>query len=223
MTPKKVILKLSGEFFRSKENPIDIDKTFALAREIIKIKKDYQLGVVFGGGNIFRGRQMTGKKIKNQASWHFVGMAATLVNALALKAAFDELKVPARIISAFDPEKSKKFSNREILIFAGGTGAPFVTTDSAAVKYALEYKADLILKGTKVSGVYSADPHQNKQAKKFDHISHKDYSKLKDTAIFDSEAVVLAGQHKLPIYVFKWGKGTLAKAVKLQAGGTLIS
>ncbi|NMC51700.1 UMP kinase [Candidatus Kuenenbacteria bacterium] len=222
MPSKKVILKLSGELFCSGTNPIDIDKTFALAKEIIKIKKDYQLGVVFGGGNIFRGRQMTGKKITNQAGWHFVGMSATMVNALALKAAFDELKMPARIISAFDPEKTKKFSNQEILIFAGGTGVPFVTTDSAAVKYALEYRADLILKGTKVSGVYSADPQKNKQAKKFDHLSHKEYSRLKDTAIFDKKAVALAGEHKLPIYVFKWDKGTLAKAVKLQANGTLI-
>ncbi|HRY63569.1 MAG TPA: UMP kinase, partial [Patescibacteria group bacterium] len=139
MLKKKILFKLSGEFFKSATNTIDIERVFDLAKEIATIRKKYRLAVVFGGGNIFRGRQMTGK-IKNQAAWHFVGMAATLVNALALKAVFDELRIPARIISAFDPPKKQDyFRHNEIIIFAGGTGRPFVTTDSAAVKYALEY------------------------------------------------------------------------------------
>lgn len=225
MSKNRIILKLSGEFFKSTDNCVDIDKTFALAREIVKISKHYQLGVVFGGGNIFRGRQMNGKKIKNPADWHFVGMASTFVNALALQAAFRQLNIPVRIISAFDPlaKNNHYFSRGEIVVFAFGTGKPFVTTDTTAVVRAIEIKAGLIIKATKVDGVYSDDPEKNSQAKKFDRISYADYLKIRNTTIFDKNAVALAAKKKIPIYIFKWGRGVLKKAIELRANGTLIN
>ena len=224
MSKKRIILKLSGEFFKSADNCVDIDKAFELAKEIVKIRKQYQLGLVFGGGNIFRGRQMTGKNIKNPADWHYVGMASTFVNALALQAVFGQLNIPVRIVSAFDAlaKNNNYFSQGEIVIFAFGTGKPFVTTDTTAVVRAIETKAALVFKATKADGVYDDDPEKNLRAKKFDHISYADYLKIKNTAIFDKTAVVLAAKKKIPIYIFKWGRGILAKAVKLKAGGTLI-
>ncbi len=226
MPKKKILLKLSGEFLCSTDSAIDIKRVFALAREVAVVRRQYQLGLVIGGGNIFRGRQMSKQKIVNPAAWHFVGMESTVVNALALKAAFDQLKTPAIVISAFDKHKvnpQKYFSQGMIVIFAAGTGRPFVTTDSGAVERALEIKADILLKGTKVDGVYSADPKKNPRAKKIARLSAEEYLKIKNASIFDQAAALLAAKKKLPIYIFKWGKGSLKKAITLKARGTLIS
>jgi len=232
MPKKRILLKLSGELFRSDESALDLEKVLDLAKEIIKIRKSYDLGIVFGGGNIFRGREIRQVKL-NMATAHYIGMTATLVNALALKSIFDSLKVPSRIISALNFSEvigvsnnfdiDEYFEQGEILIFAGGTGNPFVTTDTAAVIRALEIKAEMVLKGTKVNGVFDANPEKNPLAKQYAKLSYAGYLKISGATILDKTAVTLAEDHHLPIYVFKWGTGVLAKAVKLQASGTLIS
>lgn len=229
---KTILLKLSGNLFESEQESLDLEKVLELAKEINTIKKDYYLGIVFGGGNIFRGRSV--KKVKlNMGTAHYIGMTATLVNALALKSVFDSLNIPSRIISSLDYSQvvgvsnkfdiAKYFSRKEILIFAGGTGNPFVTTDTAAVIRSLEIKADLLLKGTNVSGIFDSNPVENKNAKQFDKLNYAQYLKIPNASILDKTASVLAEEYSLPIYIFKWGKGTLKKAVRMKAGGTLIS
>ncbi|HOZ36959.1 MAG TPA: UMP kinase [bacterium] len=232
MPKKRILLKLSGELFRSHESALDLEKVLDLAKEIIKIRKSYDLGIVFGGGNIFRGREIRQVKL-NMATAHYIGMTATLVNALALKSIFDSLKVPSRVISALNFSEvigvsnnfdiDEYFKQGEILIFAGGTGNPFVTTDTAAVIRGLEIGASVVLKGTKVAGIFDANPEKNSTAKQYAKLSYADYTKIPEATILDKTAVTLAEEHHLPIYVFKWGKGILAKAVGLKAGGTLIN
>lgn len=232
MVKKRVLLKLSGELFRSAESALDLDQVLALAEEINRIRKNYHLGIVFGGGNIFRGREPRSVKL-NMATAHYIGMTATLVNALALKSIFDCLKVASRVISALNFSEvigvsnnfdiDKYFDQGEILIFAGGTGNPFVTTDTAAVIRALEIRAEVVLKGTKVSGVFDCNPEKNSGAKQFKKLTYADYLRIPQATILDRPAVALAEEHHLPIYVFKWGKGMVEKATKLQAGGTLIN
>ena len=114
-------------------------------------------------------------------------------------------------------------TENEVLIFAAGTGNPFVTTDTAAVIRALEIKADFILKGTNVNGVYNSNPNENPDASQFKQMNYADYLQLSEAFILDNTAIILAQENKLPVYVFKWEKGQLKKAVKFRAGGTLIN
>lgn len=231
-TKKTIILKLSGSLFHSEESAVDMLKVVELAQEIKKIYKEYKLGIVFGGGNIFRGRHIKELGL-DMTTAHFTGMTATLVNALALKNALDFLDLPCQIISALSYPQvvgavshldiKQHLAQDRILIFAAGTGNPFVTTDTAAVIRALEIKADFILKGTNVKGVYDSNPVENSEAVQFKKIDYPDYLNLTNAFILDTPAVVLAQENKLPIYVFKWGSGQLKKAVKFKAGGTLIN
>jgi len=120
-------------------------------------------------------------------------------------------------------ELNKYFSAGEIIIFAGGTGNPFVTTDTAAVIHALEIKAEFILKGTKVTGVYDLNPNLHPQATQYKKLSYQEYLQIPAATILDKVAATMAEEHHLPIYIFKWGKDMLKKAVKLKANGTLIN
>jgi len=229
---KTIILKLSGSLLQSQESAVDMLAVVNLAQEIKKIHKDYKLGIVFGGGNIFRGRHIKELGL-DMTTAHFTGMTATLVNALALKNALDFLDIPCQIISALSYPQvigatshldvKKYLSQGEVLIFAAGTGNPFVTTDTAAVIRALEARADFILKGTNVKGIYDRNPNENPDAIQFKKINYSDYLELTDAFILDKTAAVLAQENKLPIYIFKWGAGQLKKAVKFRAGGTLIN
>ncbi|NCP17166.1 UMP kinase [Candidatus Kuenenbacteria bacterium CG_4_9_14_3_um_filter_39_14] len=230
--PKRLILKLSGELFRSEEIALDLNKTKAVAEEIIKLKKDYEIGIVFGGGNIFRGRDVSDVKL-NMGTAHYIGMTATLVNALALKSIFDLLGVASRVISSLNFSEvigisnkfdlNRYFTSGEIIIFAGGTGNPFVTTDTAAVIHALEIKAEFILKGTKVTGVYDLNPNLHPQATQYKKLSYQAYLQIPAATILDKVAATMAEEHHLPIYIFKWGKDMLKKAAKFKANGTLIN
>ena len=232
MPNQKILLfKFSGEIFKNGHQPLDLNRIDLLAREIAGLSKKYQLGLVFGGGNIFRGRSLALKNF-NPAAAHFIGMTATLVNALAFKAALDALNLQSQIISSFAiphlvPSSSRLdiplyLKAKQILIFAGGTGNPFVTTDTTAVIRALEMQASLILKATKVAGVYQSDPLHNPKAKKFDRLSYADYLKIPAALILDKTAATLAAEHNLPIYIFKWQPAILAQAAKLKAAGTLL-
>ncbi|MFH1890166.1 MAG: UMP kinase [Candidatus Kuenenbacteria bacterium] len=228
---KRILIKISGELFKSDKDAIDLEKVKDVAEEIKKISKDYQLGIVFGGGNIFRGRTVKDLNL-NMATAHFIGMTATLVNALAIKNIFDAINAPSRILSALNFPQVIGVSNRfdidkyfelgEILIFAGGTGNPFVSTDTCAVIRALEIKAEFILKATNVKGIYDCDPRKNPGAIKFKDLDYATFLQLKESFVLDRTATVLAAENNLPIYVFKWEQGSLKKAIKLKSGGTLI-
>ena len=228
---KRVLLKISGELFQSEGEVVDYKKILAVANEIVKTHKDYDLGIVIGGGNIFRGRNVKELGL-NMATAHYTGMTATIVNALALKNVLDSLNVPNRIISALGmPDvlgsncriSIEKHINRgEILIFAGGTGNPYVSTDTGAVIKALEIGAEILLKGTKVMGIFDKDPKQDSTAKQFKKLTYGEYRHISGAFILDKTAALLAEENRLPIYVFKWGQGNLKKAVKQKAGGTII-
>ena len=228
---KRILLKLSGELFKSENTAVDLERVLQVAKEVEKIKKDYELGIVFGGGNIFRGRDLSDLKL-NMTTAHFTGMTATLVNALAIKNVFDGMGIENRIISALSfPQVvgvssqldiNRYLSQGEIVIFAGGTGNPFMTNDTNAVIRALEMKVGVILKATNVQGVYDKDPKIDYTAKQFKKLRFEEYLKIPGAFVFDRTAAVLAEENNLSVYIFKWEKGSLKKAVKLRAGGTLI-
>ena len=228
---QRILIKFSGELFKSDADALDMKQVFNIAQEIVNIKKDKDIGIVFGGGNIFRGRAVRELKL-NMSAAHYTGMVGTIVNALALKMLFDKLKQPARIISALQIPQvlgassrldfDKYFTDNEILIFAAGTGNPFVTTDTNAVIRALEIKADFVLKATSVKGIYDSNPKENHLARQFNKLTYQEYLKIPKAFVLDRTAAVLAEENSLPIYVFKWAKGSLKKAIKLKAKGTLI-
>jgi len=229
---QRILIKFSGELFRSDSEPVEMNKVIQLAGQLAKLRKDYQLGIVFGGGNIFRGRNIQALNL-NMAIAHYTGMAATIVNALALKNAFEQLALPSKIISSLSfgdiiPAIERLniiqyLEKGETLIFAAGTGNPFVTTDTCAVIRALEMQAGLLVKATSVEGVYESDPKNNPAVRQFKNISYKNYLELENPLVFDKTAVSLAAEHNLSIYVFKLDKKNLKKGLKQKAGGTLIS
>ena len=229
---KKILIKISGELFKSNREALDSEKVLAVAEEIKKAKRDdYDIGIVFGAGNIYRGRNVKEQGLDMSLA-HYTGMMATIVNALAFRNALSSLQINCRIVSKIgfpdvfgssNPlDIQKYFQLGEVLIFAGGTGNPYVTTDTCAVVRALEMRADFILKGTGVRGVYDADPRKNPVAVKFKEMDYATFLSMKESTIFDKTAIVMAYENRLPIYIFKWDKGSLRKAIKLKAGGTLI-
>lgn len=229
---KTILLKISGELFASEHSAIDLEKVRAVAEEISKIAKDYNLGIVMGGGNVFRGRSVKSLDI-NMAAAHYIGIVGTIPNCLALKTIFTAMNVEARVISSLSlPDVigsasrfdiPKYFALGEILIFAAGTGSPFVTTDTGAVIRALEIKADILLKASNVRGVYSADPVKYPDAVQYKQLKYGEYLRVSDAHVLDRTAAVMAAENALPIYVFQWDKNALRHAVRLKAGGTLIN
>ena len=231
----RVLLKLSGEMFLGeRENGIDPKFTQWLAKEIVKAEKTgTQIAVVVGGGNIFRGTAAEENGLERTVG-DYIGMLATIMNSLALQAALEKEGQQARVLSAIDikdvcepyirRKAIKHLEKGRVVIFAGGTGNPFFTTDSAAALRALETECEIILKATKVDGVYDKDPMQNKDAKKFDNISFKEAITNKDIEIMDNSAISLCMDHKIPIIVFGLDKeDNILKAVSGEQIGTLIS
>lgn len=232
---KRVLLKLSGETFLGKrEYGIDPQFTFWLAKEIIKAREGgAEIGIVVGGGNIFRGDRAAEHGLERTVG-DYIGMLATIMNALALQAALEKEGQPARVLSAIDiKDVAEPYIRRRairhmekgrVVIFAAGSGNPYFTTDTAAALRALEIKAEIILKGTKVDGVYDKDPLKNKDAKKFDQLSFKEAITEKDIGVMDNSALSLCMDHSIPILVFDLHKeGNIKKAVVGEKVGTLIS
>jgi uridylate kinase len=228
---QSILLKISGELFASPTNPLDLKKVRKVAEEIAAgQKRGLKIGVVVGGGNIFRGRQIKKNEIE-RLTGDYMGMLATVLNGLVLKDMLTSLGCPARLISSLSIAKVVKVSDlgnykeiirsKEVLIYVAGTGNPFVTTDTVAVMRALEMGADILFKGTKVAGVYSADPLKNKSSQKYSEISYEDYLR-QNLQVMDPVAVALAKNYSLPIYVFKWQKGSLLKVITEQSQGTWI-
>ncbi|MDP2632701.1 MAG: UMP kinase [Candidatus Curtissbacteria bacterium] len=232
---KRILLKLSGEaFLGEREYGIDPKFTEWLAREIIKAQKDgTQIAIVVGGGNIFRGTSAEEHGLERTVG-DYIGMLATIMNSLALQAALEKEKQPARVLSSIEIKDVcepyirrraiRHLEKGRVVIFAGGTGNPYFTTDTAASLRALETECEIILKATKVDGVYDRDPTKNKDAKKFDHLSYNEAIASRDIGIMDNSALSLCMDHKIPIMVFDLAKeGNIAKASSGEQVGTLIS
>jgi len=233
MKYKRILLKLSGESLMGNKNyGIDPEKVLEFVNEIKEIyKKGVEIGIVIGGGNIFRGLSEAGKMM-NRTQGDFMGMLATVINGMALQSVFHKKAIDAELLSGIkidkvagevSPVKAKQFlSAKKIVIFSGGTGNPFFTTDTGAVLRALEIDADVILKGTRVDGIYDKDPEKYPDAKKYDTISY-DETLQKQLKIMDATAFALAQDNQLPIIVFDMNtKGNLLKVVSGEPIGTLV-
>jgi uridylate kinase len=209
---KKILLKLSGEALMGDQSyGIDPATVQFMAAEIKKVyDMGIQISVVIGGGNIFRGVEASVKGME-RASADYMGMLATVINALALQNSLEKLGLETRVQSAIEMrELAESYIRRKamrhlekgrIVIFAAGTGNPYFTTDTAAALRAMEIGAEVILKGTKVDGVYTADPAKDPTAKKYDVISYFDVIK-QDLKVMDSTAITLCMDNNLPIVVF---------------------
>ena len=234
MKYNRILLKLSGEALLGKNSyGIDNDRLVVYAEEIKEIhKQGVEIAIVVGGGNIFRG--LSGSKDGiDRVQADYMGMLATVINGLALQNALENIDIPTRLQSAIKMESiAEPFIKRKatrhlekgrVVIFASGTGNPYFTTDSAAVLRAIEINADVILKGTRVDGIYNEDPEKNKEAIKFDDISFEDTIR-KGLKIMDTTAFTLSKENKLPIIVFDMNrKGNLTKVIMGEKIGTKVS
>ena len=234
MKYNRILLKLSGEALLGKNSyGIDNDRLVVYAEEIKEIhKQGVEIAIEIGGGNIFRG--LSGSKDGiDRVQADYMGMLATVINGLALQNALENIDIPTRLQSAIKMESiAEPFIKRKatrhlekgrVVIFASGTGNPYFTTDSAAVLRAIEINADVILKGTRVDGIYNEDPEKNKEAIKFDDISFED-TISKGLKIMDTTAFTLSKENKLPIIVFDMNtKGNLTKVIMGEKIGTKVS
>ena len=230
----RVLLKLSGESFADTESNFGIqpDIIERIASEITEAsQKGIQIGVVVGGGNFFRGVQESAKNMA-QANADYMGMLATVINAVALKDALDKNGIQTRVQSAItmtavaEPyirlRAIRHLEKGRVVIFAAGTGNPYFTTDTAASLRAAEIDANLMLKSTRVDGVYDEDPEKNNNAEKYDEISYKEVvsSKLK---VMDLTAITLCEENDMPIRVFDGTiPGNIYNALTGESIGTLI-
>ena len=234
MKYNRILLKLSGEsLMGDKSYGIDPQKVQEFVEEV---KQVYDLGVeialVIGGGNIFRGLSEAGQQM-DRTQGDFMGMLATVINGMALQSVLIKNGLDTELLSGLkidkiadevSPLKAKKaMASAKIVIFAGGTGNPFFTTDTGAVLRALEIDADAVLKGTRVDGIYDKDPEKYPDAVKYDRISY-DETLEKNLKIMDSTAFALAKDNNLPIVVFDMNtKGNLLKVVQGEPIGTVVS
>ena len=230
---KRILLKVSGEaLMGDKGYGIDAHTVDFMAREIKDVlSMDIQLAIVIGGGNIFRGVQGSLEGME-RASADYMGMVATVINALALQNALEKYGIPTRVQSAIEmKELAESYIRRKairhlekgrVVIFAAGTGNPYFTTDTAAALRAMEIGADLIMKGTKVDGVYSADPVKDRHAVKYSALTYIDVLK-KGLGVMDSTAISLCMDNNLPIVVFNLRvKGNIRKVIEGKKIGTLV-
>ncbi|MEP0131601.1 MAG: UMP kinase [Eudoraea sp.] len=233
MLYKRILLKLSGEaLMGSKQYGIDAMRLAAYAEEIKEVvEQGVEVAIVIGGGNIFRGLAGASNGMDRVQADH-MGMLATVINGLALQSALEHNGVQTRLQSAIKiNEVAEPFIRRRamrhlekgrVVIFGGGTGNPYFTTDSAAVLRAIEVEADVILKGTRVDGIYTSDPEKDKTATKFDTISFNDVL-TKGLKVMDSTAFTLSQENNLPIVVFDMNKkGNLMKIVSGENIGTVV-
>jgi uridylate kinase len=232
---RRVILKLSGESLADGSGRgISGEEAGEIARQIKQAHETgCQIAVVIGGGNILRGAQFSGRNaLVDDATAHYMGMLATLINALALQDAIESLGLQTRVMSAIPVDKiAETFIRRRavrhlekdrVVILAAGIGNPFVTTDTAAAQRALELDADVVLKATRVNGVYSDDPEKNPHAVLYESLSYRDVVK-KNLRVMDATAIALCQEHEKPILVFNFKKdGNIVKAVSGDTVGTWI-
>ncbi len=235
MKYKRILLKLSGEaLMGNQEYGIDAN---VLNRYADEIKRVHELGVeiaiVIGGGNIFRGVQGAASEMVDRAQGDYMGMLATVINAMALQGALERIGLYTRLQSAIKMEQicepfirrraTRHLEKGRIVIFGAGTGNPYFTTDTAASLRAVEIEADVILKGTRVDGVYTADPEKDATAVKFDNISFQEVY-AKGLNVMDMTAITLCQENDIPIVVFNMNKeGNLTSLLSGENVGTLVS
>src|ERR1700704_703128 len=231
---RRVLLKISGEALMGEQTfGIDVDIARAVAEEIREVHTlGIQIAVVVGGGNIFRGVSKSAGNM-DRSSADYIGMLATVMNAVVLQDALEKIQVDTRGLSAVDiPQLAESFIRRRavrhlekgrIVIFAAGTGNPYFTTDSAAALRALEIKADIILKATKVDGVYSADPMSDSTAVRYDSITYQQVLE-RQLKVMDASAISLCMDNNLPIVVFNMREtGNITRVVAGEPGvGTRV-
>lgn len=235
MKYKRILLKLSGEsLMGDQQYGIDPKILEQYASEIKEVQlMGVEVAIVIGGGNIFRGVQGVQGGLVDRAQGDYMGMLATVINAMALQGALEKIEVKTRLLSAIKMEQicepfirrraMRHLEKGRVVIFGAGTGNPYFTTDTAASLRAVEIEADLILKGTRVDGVYSADPEKHTDATKFDHISFSEVYE-RGLSIMDLTAITLCQENKLPILVFDMNKhGNLKRLMLGDQVGTLVS
>ncbi|SDI56577.1 uridylate kinase [Ferrimonas sediminum] len=231
---RRILLKLSGEALQGEEGfGIDARVLDRMAQEIKElVELGIQVGLVIGGGNLFRGEGLA-KAGMNRVVGDHMGMLATVMNGLAMRDALHRAYVNARLMSAIPlngvcdnynwAEAISLLKQGRVVIFSAGTGNPFFTTDSACCLRGIEIEADVVLKGTKVDGVYSDDPVTNPDAVKYDKITYNEVLE-KELKVMDLSAFTLARDHNLPLMVFNMNEpGALRRAVMGEANGTLIT
>ena len=234
LTYRRVLLKISGEALMGEQNyGIDVDVARSVAEELKAVHRmGVQVAVVVGGGNIFRGVSKSAGNM-DRSSADYIGMLATVMNAVVLQDALEKTAVDTRVMSAVDiPQLAEPFIRRRairhlekgrVVIFAAGTGNPYFTTDSAAALRALEIKADIILKATKVDGVYTADPMIDTTAELFNEITYRQVLE-RQLRVMDSSAISLCMDNNLPIIVFNMRQpGNIRRVVTGEKGvGTKV-
>src|SRR5215475_6072328 len=234
---RRVVLKLSGETFcHARERGISMDEVIHTARQTYQAKqRGVEIAIVIGGGNILRGAQFraaAGESIQ-EATAHYMGMLATVINGLALQDAIESLGGETRLLTAIRMDgvaepyirrRAKRHLDKgRIVILAAGTGSPFVTTDTAAAQRALELEADILLKATRVDGVYSDDPEKNPHALLYSELSYNAVRE-QNLRVMDPTAIAQCMEHDMPILVFNFKKeGNIVRAVSGARVGTLIS
>jgi len=234
MAKRRVVLKLSGEAFADASlgygiDPETVDRT---AEEIAAVHKEgYEIAIVVGGGNIFRGLSKAAKNM-DRANADYMGMLATVINALALRDSLERAGAECRVQTAIVIQEVaepyirlraiRHLEKGRIVIFAGGTGNPFFTTDTAAALRAAEIGADIVMKATQVDGVYSADPTKDPSAVRYANLTFAE-TLQRDLRFMDQAAISLCRENNLPILVFDMGvKGNILKAVRGETVGTLV-
>ena len=233
MKYNRILLKLSGEALMGNQAyGIDADRINAYANEIKELhQQGVEIAIVIGGGNIFRGMTGAGNGVDSVQA-DYMGMLASVMKGLALQSALENAEVPTRLQTALKIEavaepyiKRKAVRHLEknrVVIFSAGTGNPFFTTDSAAVLRAIEINADVILKGTRVDGIYTEDPEKNKEAIKFDTLSFEEVLK-RGLKVMDTTAFTLSQENQLPIIVFDMNtKGNLIRVIQGENIGTRV-
>ena len=230
---KRILLKLSGESLQGKQGyGIDTERLNQYAEQVKSIaQKGVQIGIVIGGGNIFRGLSGAQKGF-DRVKGDQMGMLATVINALALQSALEAIGQPVRVLTSirmepvgdfYSPAKAQRLLDKgNVVILAGGTGAPYFTTDTGSSLRALEIKADVMLKGTRVDGIYTADPEKDPSATKFDEITYDEVIR-RGLKVMDTTAIVMCKDNGMPIYVFDMDHvGNLAKVIDGEKIGTLV-
>jgi uridylate kinase len=233
---KRVVLKLSGESFnRPGERGISMSEVVEIARQTVRAaQRGAQIAIVIGGGNILRGAQFTaGATGIQEATGHYMGMLATVINGLALQDALESLGCETRLLTAIRMDgvaepyirrrARRHLEKGRIVILAAGTGSPFVTTDTAAAQRALELEADILLKATRVDGVFSDDPEKNPHAILYNDL-HYNAVREQNLRVMDPTAIAQCMEHDMPILVFNYRKErNIERAVAGEKVGTLIS
>ena len=231
---RRILLKLSGESLAGESKQgIDTQRLAEYAEQVKAIaQKGIQVGIVIGGGNIFRGLSGAQKGF-DRVKGDQMGMLATVINSLALASALEAIGQPVRVLTSirmepigdfYSPAKAQRLLDKgNVVILAGGTGAPYFTTDTGSSLRALEIKADVMLKGTRVDGIYTADPEKDPTATKFTEITYDEVIQ-RGLKVMDITATAMARENGLPIYVFNMDQyGNLEKVINGEQIGTLVT